>query len=123
VNTNSLIKHTGLAFTFILSSLILSKLLPNNFDLSAKYNKSQITTLNSFNVKSPTLKFGFALDTFESETFTVEKDETLINILSKYTDEVRTAFNIVDASKKFINPHHSSRTANNNFKGFKDQEA
>jgi len=104
VNTNSLIKHTGLAFTFILSSLILSKLLPNNFDLSAKYNKSQITTLNSFNVKSPTLKFGFALDTFESESFTVQKDETLINILSKYTDEVRTAFNIVDASKKFINP-------------------
>lgn len=104
MNTNSLIKHTGLAFTFILSSLILSKLLPNNFDLSAKYNKSQITTLNSFNVKSPTLKFGFALDTFESESFTVQKDETLINILSKYTDEVRTAFNIVDASKKFINP-------------------
>jgi len=104
VNTNNLIKHTGLAFTFILSSLILSKLLPNNFDLSAKYNKNKISTLGSFNIKAPNLKFGFALDTFATETVTVKPGATLINLLSQYTPEVKDAFNIADASKKYINP-------------------
>ncbi|MCO6461040.1 MAG: peptidoglycan DD-metalloendopeptidase family protein [Saprospiraceae bacterium] len=104
MNTNNLIKHTGLAFTFILSSLILSKLLPNNFDLSAKYNKNKISTLGSFNIKAPNLKFGFALDTFATETVTVKPGETLINLLSQYTPEVKDAFNIADASKKYINP-------------------
>lgn len=99
-----MIKHTGLAFTFILSSLILSKLLPNNFDLSAKYNKNKISTLGSFNIKAPNLKFGFALDTFATETVTVKPGETLINLLSQYTPEVKDAFNIADASKKYINP-------------------
>lgn len=104
MNTNNLIKHTGLAFTFILSSLILSKLLPNNFDLSAIYNKNKISTLGSFNIKAPNLKFGFALDTFATETVTVKPGETLINLLSQYTPEVKDAFNIADASKKYINP-------------------
>lgn len=99
-----MIKHTGLAFTFILSSLILSKLLPNNFDLSAIYNKNKISTLGSFNIKAPNLKFGFALDTFATETVTVKPGETLINLLSQYTPEVKDAFNIADASKKYINP-------------------
>ncbi|HNU18418.1 MAG TPA: hypothetical protein PKH56_11370, partial [Saprospiraceae bacterium] len=61
-----MIKHTGLAFTFILSSLILSKLLPNNLDPSAKYNKNIISTLSSFNIKSPEMKFGMVIDTYST---------------------------------------------------------
>jgi len=104
VSTHNLIKHTGLAFTFILSSLILSKLLPNNYDPSSKYNKNNITSLGSFDIKTPTLKFGFALDTFSTETIEVEKGETLINILLKYTKENKDAFNIIESCKKTFNP-------------------
>lgn len=104
MNTHSLIKHTGLAFCFILSSLILSKLLPNNYDLSAKYNKHNIATLGSFDVVKPTIKYGFALDTFHTETFEVTQGETLGSILSKYTTDKKTAYNLIEACKKSFNP-------------------
>jgi len=104
VSTHNLIKHTGLAFTFILSSLILSKLLPNNYDPSVKYNKNNIASLGSFDIKTPTLKFGFALDTFATETVTVQQGESLINILTRYTDQTRDAYNIIEACKKSFNP-------------------
>lgn len=104
MNTQNLIKHTGLAFTFILSTVILSKLLPNNLDISAKYNKHNIASLGSFDIKTPTLKFGFALDTFSTETITVKNGETLSSILSAYTENTSDAFNIIAECKKSFNP-------------------
>ncbi|MBK7604027.1 MAG: peptidoglycan DD-metalloendopeptidase family protein [Saprospiraceae bacterium] len=104
MNTHNLIKHTGLAFTFILSSLILSKLLPNNYDLSTKYNKNNIASLGSFDIKTPNLKFGFVLDTFSTETIEVQEGESLITLLNKYTTTTTQAYNIIASCKKSFNP-------------------
>lgn len=103
MNAHSLIRHTSLAFTFILSSIILSKILPNQIDIQHKYDKSNIRTLSGFNIITPTEKFGFAIDTFSTADILIKEGETFLSILNGFTSDNQVSHNIVRTCKGKVN--------------------
>jgi len=103
LNAQSLIKHTSLAFTFILSSIILSRVIPNNIERTYKFNKSDLTTLGSFDIVTPTYKYGFVLDTLNSEEVVIKEGETFISILNQFTNDNNHTYNIIRECKGRIN--------------------
>lgn len=103
MNAQGLIKHTSLAFTFILSLVILSKIIPNELRRTDKYNPSDITTLGSFDITEPNIKFGFALDTFNTKEITIEKNQTFLSVLNGITNDNQLSYNIISACNKKVN--------------------
>lgn len=103
MNAQGLIKHTSLAFTFILSLVILSKIIPNELRRTDKYNTSDIRTLGSFDIVEPNIKYGFALDTFNTQEVTIEKNQTFLSILNGFTQNDQQSYNIIAASRQKIN--------------------
>lgn len=104
LTSQSLIKHTSLAFVFIISSVVLTKILPNNLDFKTLYNKNNISSLGGFDIRKPNQQFGFALDTFQTERKIIESGETLLGILQNYSSGNNTSYELIRSISKKFNP-------------------